>query len=202
MPHRLNYLRPYHKLRRIRLELELSKGHPAAQGKAGFCSCRWHTVLDAEPSHCSEVGVNKGGFFPPDHGVNNSSISLFISDKIAGGVATHHSAVTLLLIIIYFFSFRGMASVHAPQLGTVRAGKGNYEAAGLLAFRQSLGLTHLKYHLLTPGVLSFHVNSSSSDPALFSCPHFYLNHYLFVQFCLWTPAARDYRLWVDPNNFF
>lgn len=91
--------------------------------------------------------------------------------------------------------------MHAPQLGTVKAVKGNEEAAGLLAFRHSLGLT-MKYHLLAPGVLSSHINSCSSAPTLFSHSHFYLYPYLFVQFCLWTPEARDYRLWVGPNKIF
>lgn len=125
------------------------------------------------------MGVSKGGFFPPDHGVNNSSISLFISSTVAGGVLRH----TIVQLPFYSSSFillprYSKTSVCAPQLGTVRAVKENWEAARFLAFRQSLGLTHLKYHFLAPGVLSFHAHSSSSAPAFCSpsCPHFYLNH--------------------------
>lgn len=52
-------------------------------------------------SYCSEVGVSKGGFFPPDHGVNNSSISLIISGTIADGGLQH----TIVQLPFYSSSF-------------------------------------------------------------------------------------------------
>lgn len=60
------------------------KGIQLHQEKRDFAAADDSTALSAEPSLCSEVGVSKGGLFPLDCGVNNSSISLFISDTVAG----------------------------------------------------------------------------------------------------------------------